>query len=70
MAKVKNIQQAYHTVLLTEAGQEVMKDLVIFSQQRDIDPARALGRAEVVMRMLREQQRASEPEPKYEEQEE
>ena len=46
--------KAYAAVLATEDGCEVLADLVRFAQAPDISEARALGRADVVLRFERE----------------
>lgn len=62
------IQKAYYTVLNSDAGQIMLDDLTIFSQQElPTGDGRARGRADVVLRMLREKERANEPEMKVEE---
>lgn len=58
----KSLQQSYKTVLTTPAGNDVLNDLVIFAQQCS-DPVRMAGRADVVLRILRETKRATEKEP-------
>jgi hypothetical protein len=58
----KSLQQSYLTAFSTPAGKDVDNDLVIFAQQCP-DPVRALGRADVVLRIRRESKRATEKEP-------
>lgn len=54
----KQTQQAYQIVLATPAGRDVLDDLTVFAQASDITEARALGRADVVLRMMREKKRS------------
>jgi hypothetical protein len=58
----KSLQQSYRTMLQTPAGTDVLNDLVIFAQQCS-EPVRMAGRADVVLRILRESKRATEKEP-------
>lgn len=52
--------QAYRGVLASDHGKAVLDDLVCFAQASDVTEARALGRADVVLRFLRENKRAGE----------
>lgn len=52
-------RQSYQAVLATGPGRDMLDDLVIFAQQEK-DPVRALGKSDVVLRMLREQKRTKE----------
>lgn len=52
-------KQAYQVVLSTDAGQDMLDDLINFAQFCG-DPIRALGRADVVLRMERERKRVIE----------
>lgn len=58
----KSLQQSYRTVLFTPAGIDVLNDLVKFAQQCE-DSIRGRGRDDVVLRILRESERATEKEP-------
>lgn len=55
--KLEDRTSSYEAMLNTPAGKDVLADLVIFAQQEK-DPVRALGKADVVLRMLREQTRS------------
>jgi len=51
--------QAYREVFSSPAGRVVLDDLVTFAQGEKADASRALGRADVVLRIHREIARAS-----------
>lgn len=56
--RLSRLRESYRAVFRSPEGPVVLNDLVIFAQQAKDDPAVRAGRADVILRILREQARS------------